>query len=119
MFLQRHFVNVKISELDDIERNLDFVLRSKRGASHDFNAMGLPDIHFRTSEEAVNTLKVAVPDLIARLETRLEVVKVDDDFDENGRPFVTVNCVQRSTGAPFDIVIDGSTSIVQFKRRSS
>ena len=43
MFLQRHFVKGQFSELEDIERNLDFVLRSKRGASHDFNAMGLPD----------------------------------------------------------------------------
>ena len=119
MFLQRHFLKVKTTELEDIERNLAFVLRSKRGASHDFNAMGLPDMHFRTADEAVNTLKIAVPELIERHESRLEVINVDDDFDDNGRPFVTVQCRQRSTGAPIDIVVDGSTVMIQFKFRSS
>jgi hypothetical protein len=119
MFLQRHFLNRTTTELEDIEQNLSLVFRSKSGASYDFQALGLPDIHFRTADAAVNTLKLVVPQLVARHEPRLEVVNVDDDFDDDGRPFVTVSCVQRSTGAPVDIVIDGRTAIVQFKLRTT
>lgn len=119
MFLQRHFLQRTTTELEDIEQNLSFVFRSKSGASYDFQKLGLPDIHFRTAEAAVNALKEAVPELVKRHETRLEVVRVDDDFDDDGRPFVTVSCVQKSTGAPVDIVIDGRTAIVQFKLRTA
>jgi predicted component of type VI protein secretion system len=119
MFLQRHFLNRTTTELEDIEQNLSFVFRSKSGAGHAFQQLGLPDIHFRTAEQAVTTLKEIVPQLIERHEPRLVVAEVDDDFDDDGRPFVTVSCVQRSTGTPVDIVIDGRTSIVQFKLRAA
>jgi len=119
MFLQRHFLNRTTTELEDIEQNLALVFRAKSGAGYDYQAMGLPDIHFRTADAAVNTLKALVPQLVARHEPRLDIVNVDDDFDDDGRPFVTVSCVQRSTGAPVDIVIDGRTAIVQFKLRTT
>jgi predicted component of type VI protein secretion system len=118
MFLQRHFLNRSTTELEDIEQNLSFVFHSKSGAGYDFQGLGLPDMHFRTAEVAVNTLKEVVPALVTRHEPRLEVVAVDDDFDDDGRPFVTVSCVQRSTGVPVDIVIDGSSSSVRFKLRA-
>ena len=119
MFLQRHFMNDERSELDDIEQNLAFVLKTKRGASHDFNAMGMPDLHFSTTADAVNTLKIAVPELVERLEPRLEVVSVTDDYDDNGRPFITVKCRQRTTGNRVDLVIDGRTSVMQFNLRAT
>ncbi len=119
MFLQRHFLKSNPTELEDIEQNLALVLRSKRGAGHDFQAMGLPDMHFRTAEQAVETLKSVVPELIARHERRLEIINVDDDFDDDGRPYVTIACVQKTTGAPVDLVIDGSSIAVQFKLRST
>ena len=119
MFLQRHFVKEEVSEIDDIEQNLAFALKSKRGASHDFNQMGLPDLFFRTAAEAVSTLKSAVPALIERHEPRLEFISVTDDYNDNGRPYITVKCRQRSTGYRVELVIDGSTSVVQFKLRET
>jgi hypothetical protein len=118
MFLQRHFLNRPTTELEDIEQNLSLVFRSKSGAGYDFQKLGLPDVHFRTADDAVNTLKEVVPALVVRHEPRLEVVDVADDFDDDGRPFVTVACVQRSTGVPVEIVVDGRTAIMQFKLRT-
>lgn len=119
MFLQRHFLNRSTTELEDIEQNLSLVFRSKSGAGYDFQQMGLPDIHFRTADEAVTTLREVLPALVARHEPRLEVIDVDDDYDDDGRPFVTVACVQRSTGAPVEIVVDGRTAVVTFKFRTA
>jgi predicted component of type VI protein secretion system len=119
MFLQRHFLNRTTTELEDIEQNLSLILRSKSGAGYEFQKLGLPDVHFRTAGDAVDTLREALPALITRHEPRLEVVAVEDDFDDDGRPFVTVACVQRSTGAPVEIVVDGRTAVLQFKFRTA
>lgn len=118
MFLQRQFLKRPVSELEDIQTNLTFVFQSKRGANHEFADLGLPDMNFRTAEAAVNALKEAVPALVARHEPRLEVVGVDDDYDDDGRPFVTVSCVQKSTGVRFDIIVDGSSTVARFEIRT-
>lgn len=119
MFLQRQFLKRPTSEIEDIQTNLTFVFQSKRGANHEYADLGLPDMTFRTADAAVNALKEAVPALIARHEPRLTVLAVDDDYDDDGRPFVTVSCVQTSTGARFDIVVDGSSSVARFELRSA
>jgi predicted component of type VI protein secretion system len=119
MFLQRQFLKRSVTEMEDIQTNLTFVFQSKRGANHEYADLGLPDMNFRTAEAAVNALKEAVPALVTRHEPRLEIVGVDDDYDDDGRPFVTVACVQRSTGARFDIIVDGSSTVARFEIRTA
>jgi phage baseplate assembly protein W len=86
MFLYKHFQEGdKLSELDDVCRNLSHVLRSKRGTGYFLRNFGLSEVGFRTPEEMVTTLTAELRENIRLFEPRVELLKVDEDYDDEGR----------------------------------
>lgn len=85
MFLYKHFVGGnKLGELDDVIRNLNNVLRSKRGTGYFLDHFGLSEVGFRTPEEMVTTLSAELRENIRLFEPRVELINIDEDYDDDG-----------------------------------
>ncbi|MFT3765634.1 MAG: hypothetical protein QM820_08980 [Minicystis sp.] len=90
MFLYKHFVGgPDLSEMDDIIRNLGFVLSAKRGFGYFLQSFGLTETGFRTTEEMVTTMSREIEENIRLYEPRVELVDLDEEYvDERARLIV-------------------------------
>jgi phage baseplate assembly protein W len=84
MFLSRHFLGAKVDEAEDIQRNLGFILSTKRGCGYFLPSFGLSELTFRTPEEAVTKLTLEIQENVSLFEPRVELVKVDEVYDDDG-----------------------------------
>ena len=117
MFLYKHFVGgPETSELDDIARNLGFVLRTKRGAGYFLESFGLSDMGFRTPEEMVTTLSAEIAENVRLYEPRVEVVSIDEEQDDDGRrTALVVKLRLRSGDRGLALVVDLAKGTFDFK----
>ena len=108
MFLYKHFVGgSETSELEDIVRNLNFVLKTKRGCGYFLGSFGLSDAGYRTPEEMVTTLSAELTENIRLYEPRVELVDIDEEHDDDGhRVRLVVNLRMRSEKDKLRIVLD-------------
>jgi predicted component of type VI protein secretion system len=108
MFLQRHFGDgAPGSELDDVARNLAHLLGTRRGAGYFLKNFGLSDAGFRTPEESVTALTAELRETIRLYEPRVELVDVDEDYDDEGdRARLVVALRLRSHGERLRLVVD-------------
>jgi phage baseplate assembly protein W len=95
MFLSKHFLGAKVDELEDIQRNLGFVLSTKRGCGHFIDRFGLSEMTFRTPEEAITQLTAELEENIRRFEPRVTLVKVDEEYDDDGKRVRLVAILRR------------------------
>ena len=108
MFLHKHFVpGDKSTELEDIVRNLGYVLRTKRGCGYFLSSYGLSDSGYRTPEEMVEGMGREIAENIRLFEPRVELVDLDEVYDDDGRrATLIVNLRPRSTADNLRLVID-------------
>ena len=108
MFLYKHFVSgQEDSEIEDIVRNLNFVLKTKRGTGYFLESFGLSDVGFRTPEEMITTLTAELTENIRLYEPRVELVDIDEEHDDEGhRVRLVVNLRMRSAADILQIVVD-------------
>lgn len=108
MFLYKHFVGGNdLSELSDVIRNLNHVLRSKRETGYFLRNFGLSEVGFRTPEEMVTTLTAELRENIRLYEPRVEVIDVDEDYDDDGgRARLVVLLRLRGAKERLEIVFD-------------
>jgi phage baseplate assembly protein W len=86
MFLYKNFLGGReTSEIDDVLRNLSYVLGTKRGTGYFLENFGTSDIGFRTPEEMVVALTSEIRENVRLWEPRVEVIDVDEDWDDAGR----------------------------------
>jgi phage baseplate assembly protein W len=86
MFLHKHFLDGReVSVLEDVIRNLGYVLRTKRGTGSFLDNFGTSDIGFRTPEEMVVALTAEIRENVRLWEPRVEMIDVDEDWDDAGR----------------------------------
>ncbi|HET9953270.1 MAG TPA: GPW/gp25 family protein [Polyangiaceae bacterium] len=112
MFLSKHFLGLPPNEEEDIRRNLDNVLSTKRGAGYFLSNFGLSDVAFRTPEEAVTALSRELEENIRLFEPRVELLKINEVYDDDGRRVRLVAVLRRrGTGATLRLLVnlaDGS-----------
>lgn len=108
MFLYKHFVGGdRLSEMDDVIRNLNHVLRSKRETGYFLRNFGLNEVGFRTPEEMVTTLTAELRENIRLYEPRVELIDIDEDYDDDGaRARLVVALRLRSAKEKLQIVFD-------------
>jgi phage baseplate assembly protein W len=108
MFLYKHFIGgPETTEMEDIMRNLSFVLKTKRGCGYFLPSFGLSDAGFRTLEETVVTLTEEIKENIRLYEPRVEVFKVDEVYDDEGkRVRLVVNLKLRDASEKLRLVVD-------------
>jgi hypothetical protein len=82
MFLYKNFLGGRDSSvMEDVIRNLSYVLRTKRGTGYFLEKFGTSDIGFRTPEEMVVALTSEIRENVRLWEPRVEVIDVDEDWD--------------------------------------
>jgi phage baseplate assembly protein W len=107
MFLAKHFLGVKPDETEDIQRNLGFVLSAKRGCGYFVPSFGLSEMTFRTPEEAVTKLTEEIKQNISLFEPRVELVKVDEVYDDDGQQVRLVAVLRpRASDTVLRLVVD-------------
>ena len=108
MFMYKHFVGGdRLSEIDDVMRNLSNVLRTKREIGYFRRDFGLSEVGFRTPEQMVSTLSAEIRQNIRLYEPRVELVDIDEAYDDAGqRAQLIVRLRLRSANERLQIVID-------------
>lgn len=99
MLLSRLFLGVKPNEDEDIRRNLGYVLSAKRGCGYFIPEFGLSDVVFRTTEEAVTITVAELRENIRLFEPRVEVAKINEIYDDDGRCVRLEVLLRRRTAA--------------------
>lgn len=117
MFLYKHFVSgTGTSELEDVVRNLRFVLGTKRGAGYFLRSFGLTDIGYRTQEEMVVTLTAEIEENIRLYEPRVELLGIDEAYNDAGeRARLEVKLRLRDTEERLSLVVDLATRTFDFQ----
>ena len=117
MFLRRKFLkesSSNFSEVDDILENLSNVLSTKRGVGSFLRNFGLTETGYRTQNEMLNTLTRELRENILLFEPRVEIVEIDENFDEDtGRSALSVELVVKSTGKPLHFSMDSKLRQLQ------
>jgi phage baseplate assembly protein W len=106
VFLYKHFVGGKdTSEVDDIIRNLGYILSSKRGCAYFLQSFGLTDTGFRTTGEMVQTITAEIEENVRLYEQRVELVEVDEEYS-GGRAKLIVNLRVRGHKEKLKLTVD-------------
>ncbi len=108
MFLRKHFLGRgPCSELEDVRENLAHVLGTKRGTGYFLPDFGLTELGYRTPEEMVVALSDELRQTLALYEPRVEVLEVEEDWDDLGkRTRLVVRLRVREASEPLSIVVD-------------
>jgi predicted component of type VI protein secretion system len=105
--LYRKFLGGQETLQQEVQRNLGYLLRAKRGAASFLPDFGLSETGFRTPEEMLTGLTAELRETIGRYEPRVEVTEIEEVYDEqDGRPRLVVHCRLRATREPLSVVFD-------------
>ncbi|MFO0660575.1 MAG: GPW/gp25 family protein [Polyangiaceae bacterium] len=115
MFLYKHFEGgTNLSELEDVMRNLGYVLRTKRGTGYFLQNFGLSEVGFRTPEEMVTALTAEIRENVRLYEPRVELTNVDEEYDDDGkRAKLLVGLRLRDKKQKLQIVVDLSKNSLE------
>ena len=108
MFLYKHFIGgSETKEIDDIVRNLTFVLKTKRGCGYFIQTFGLSDVGYRTPAEMVTALSDELEENIRQFEPRVELAGIDEEHDDDGRRVrLVVSLRLRNADEKLKLVLD-------------
>lgn len=118
MFLRKHFLGQpNVSEVEDVIENLGNVLRTKRGAGYFLRNFGLSDTGYRTPEEMITGLSAEIAENVRLYEPRVELVDVDDEYDDDGnRARLVIQLRLRSKGELIGLFVDLKKNTFDFRR---
>ena len=117
MFLHEKFMGVKpgeYSERDDVINNLNNIFMTKRGVGSFLRNFGLTETGHKTQAEMITSLTREIKENILLYEPRVELVEVDEDFDdETNRTVLSVHLKIRSDGQPLHFSMDSKLKQLQ------
>lgn len=106
MFLYKHFHREQAgSELDDIVRNIGFLLRSKQGCGSFLEGFGITETGYRTPAEMIDALGREIRETLGRYETRVEILEIEEVHSEGGRITLAVSCRVRGSAERLGITL--------------
>ena len=108
MFLRKHFLDGEtLSVLDDVMQNLRWIFGTRRGSGYFLEDFGMSDAGFRTPAEKVVSLTEEIRQNIRLYEPRVEVIDVDEDWDDAGKQSkLTVRLRLRDNKEKLEVVVD-------------
>lgn len=105
--LYRKFLGGEETLEQEVQRNLGYLLRAKRGAASFLPHFGLSETGFRTPEEMLTRLSEEIRENIRLYEPRVEVTEIEEDYEsEDGRPRLVVHCRLKATQQPLSLVFE-------------
>ena len=105
-FLYRKFVGGSETALEDIQRNLTYILTAKRGGSAFFPDFGLSEPTHATLETALARYNEELRQTIARYEPRVRVDEVDEVYAEDGKVSLQVTLTLPRSGERIELAVD-------------
>ncbi len=114
-FLYRKFVGGCESELEDIQRNLGYILGAKRDGSAYFPDFGLSEPTHVTLEEALSQYACELRQTIGRYEPRVVVGEIDEVYSDDGRVSLQMGLTLRRTGERLDLAIEPKERQIRWK----
>ncbi len=106
-FMYRKFLGGQETLLEDVLRNLGYLMRAKRGAASFLPGFGLTETGFRTAEEMLTQLSAELRENIRLYEPRVEVTEIEEDHDgEAGYPRLVVHCRLKASNEQLSVVLD-------------
>ena len=108
MFLRKHFLDgAELSVLEDVMQNLRWIFSTRRGSGYFLEDFGIGDVGFRTPSEMVVSMTDEIRHNIRVYEPRVEVIDVDEDYDDNGKqPKLIVRLRLRDQKEKLEVVVD-------------
>lgn len=108
MFFYKNFLDgTETTLFDDVLRNLQWILSTRRGFGYFLETFGVSDVGFRTPEEMVVTLTAEIRESVRLYEPWVEVIDVDEDWDDAGkRTRLTVRMRLRDASEKLAVVVD-------------
>jgi predicted component of type VI protein secretion system len=108
MFLRKHFLDgVELPLVEDIMQNLSWIFSTRRGSGYFLEDFGVSDVGFRTPAEMVLSMTDEIRQTIRLYEPRVEVIDVDEDWDEaNKQPKLVVRLRLRDRSEKLEVIID-------------
>lgn len=108
MFLRKHFLDgAELTMLEDVMQNLRWIFSTRRGSGYFLDDFGVGDVGFRTPAEMVVTMTDEIRQNIRLYEPRVEVIDVDEDWDESGkRSKLVVRLRVRDRKEKLEVVVD-------------
>jgi phage baseplate assembly protein W len=107
VFLYKHFLPQHAgSELDDIIRNIGFLLRTKQGCGSFLRGFGISETGYRTPEEMITELSREIRESLGQYEPRVEITEIEEIYGDGGRVSLKVHCRVRSTNQPLGIALE-------------
>jgi predicted component of type VI protein secretion system len=114
VFLHRHFVrDAPRTELEDVVRNLGYVLGAKEGCGSFLRGFGLSETGYRTPEQMLVDLSKELRVAIGSYEPRVEIVEIEEVYGDDGRVSLAVHCRLRSTGERLGLAVDPASRAVE------
>ena len=113
-FLERKFLGKRDDTLlDEVMKNVGYLLRAKRGAAWFRPDFGITETGFRTGEEMLLVLEKELRENIAAFEPRLEVLEVSEEYEEDSqRPKLVVRCRLKESKELLRLTLDPGTRSV-------
>ena len=108
MFLRRQFLDgATLSVLEDVMQNLRWIFGTRRGSGYFLDDFGVGDAGFRTPAEMVVSMTDEIKQNIRLYEPRVEVIDVDEDWDEAGKQSkLIVRLRLRDQKEKLEVVVD-------------
>ena len=109
-FLYRKFLGGTETPLEDILRNLGYLLHAKRGSGSFLHEFGLSETGFRTAEEMLLTLSEEIRENLEHFEPRVALVEIEEEYlDDDPRPKLVLHLELKDTQAKLSLVLDPKT----------
>lgn len=106
MFLRRKFLGeAPVSESEAIEGDLVHLFATRRGTGCFLPNFGFTDTGYRTPTERVERLSAEIRENLRLFEPRLQVVEIDDRYQEDGNVQLHVHCRVLSTQDRVQLVV--------------
>lgn len=107
-FLERKFLGAaEGSVVNDVVRNIGYLLRAKRGAASFRPEFGLTETGFRTGEEMLVVMDREIRENLAAFEPRVEVVEISEEYEaDSQRPRLVVHCRLRGRAEAIRLTLD-------------
>jgi len=102
MFLKRKFPHALDravpDEMSDVVSNVRTLLNARRGAGSFIDTFGIDVAQFRAAGDAIVALQAQVRENLQLYEPRLELLEVEELYDDDGKPYLELNCRLKSSG---------------------
>ena len=108
VFLRKHFLDgATLTVLEDVMQNLRWIFSTRRGSGFFLDDFGVADAGFRTPAEMVVSMTDEIKQNIRLYEPRVEVIDVDEDWDDAGKQSkLVVRLRLRDRKEKLEVVVD-------------